>query len=59
MEKKNYKFTAYDSKGNEIKLRCSNVVYGVTREEASLITMGIGIGLSEKYKYPQVNYHQI
>ena len=59
MEKNNYKFTAYDSKGKEIKLKCADVVYGVTREEASLIAMGITIGLMQKYKDPQVDYHQI
>lgn len=59
MTKQNFKFTAYDSKGNEIKLKCADVVYGVTREEASLIGMGIACGLMQKYKDPQVYCNQI
>ena len=59
MEKKNYKFTAYDSKYNEIELKCADVVYCITSKEARLYARGIAGGLMQKYKDPQVKYNQI
>ena len=59
MEKKNYEFNAYDSKGNQIALKCANVSYGITEETAKDIRMGIEIGLFQKYKYPQVTFREI
>lgn len=58
MEKKNYEFKAYDSKGNEIKLQ-NNVVYECTKDEALAIKLGIYIGLQSKYKDPQVTFREI
>lgn len=59
MEKKNYEFKAYDSKGNQIALKCANVFYGITEEMAKCFRMGIEIGLFQKYKDPQVTYREI
>ncbi len=53
-EKKDYEFRAFDSKWNEIKLKCSTVFYGITEEMAQGIRMGIEIGLFQKYKDPHV-----
>lgn len=59
MEKKNYEFKAYDSKGKEIELKCPNIFYDFTEEEAKWIRMGIEIGLFQKYKDPNVIYREI
>ena len=56
MEKKNYVFRAYDSKGKEIKLLCANVFYDITEEEAKAIKLGLLMGLTQKYKEPRVTY---
>ena len=58
MEKKNYEFKAFTSNGKEIKLKCANIFYGITEEEAKCIRMGIEMGLSEKYKDPSVTYRK-
>lgn len=57
--KKNYKFIAYDSKGNEIKLRCANVFYGITKEQAVCITWGAQMGLLQKYKNVRVTFREL
>lgn len=59
MEKKNYVFKAFTSKGKEIKLTCANVFYGITEEMAQGIRMGMMNGLYEKYKDPQVKFREI
>lgn len=59
MEKKNYEFNAYDSKGNQIALKCANVCYNITEEMAQSVRMGILIGLLQKYKDPQVTFREI
>lgn len=59
MEKKNYEFNAYDSKGNQIALKCANVSYYITKEMAQDIRFGIEIGLLQKYKDPQVTFREI
>ena len=59
MEKKNYEFKAYDSKGNQIALKCANVFYGITEEMAQGIRIGWMNGLYEKYKDPQVTFREI
>ena len=59
MEKKNYEFKAFTSKGKEIKLTCYNVFYDITEEMAQGIRMGIAIGLTERYKDPQVRFREV
>lgn len=59
MEKKNFKFTAYDSRRNEIKMKHAMVFYGITEEMAKGIRMGIAMGLLEKYSEPSVTYKQL
>ena len=59
MEKKNYEFNAYDSKGNQIELKYANVFYDITEEMAQGIRIGIEIGLLQKYKDPQVTLRRI
>ena len=51
---KNFIFKAYDSKGNEINLRCANIFYGITEEEAKGIRIGWESGLCQKYQNPKV-----
>ena len=59
MEKKNFIFKTFDSKGNEINLVCANIFYGITEEEAKGIRTGLEMGLLQKYKYPQVRFREI
>ena len=59
MEKKNYEFKAFTSKGKEIKLTCYNVFYDITEEMAQGIRMGLMNGLFEKYKDPYVSYREV
>lgn len=59
MEKKNFEFKAFDSKGKEIKLKVSNVFYDISKQMAECIRMGIEIGLMEKYKDPHVRFREI
>ena len=59
MEKKNYEFKAFTSKGKEIKLTCYNVFYDITEEMAQGIRMGIVIGLTARYKDPQVRFREV
>lgn len=59
MEKKNYEFKAFTSKGKEIKLMCANVFYDITEEMALGIRMGLVNGLCEKYKDPQVTFREV
>ena len=58
MEKKNFEFKAFTSNGKEIDLKCSNIFYDFTEEEAKCIRMGIMIGLMQKYKDPSVTYRE-
>ena len=58
MEKKNYKFTAFN-KGNEIELVCRNVVTGITEEEAKMIQLGLAMGLTQKYKDIKVTFEEV
>ena len=55
MEKKNYEFKAYNSKGKEIELQI-NVVYGITTKEADMVKLGLSMGLCQKYKDVRVSY---
>lgn len=59
MEKKNYEFKAFTSNGREIELKCPNIFYDYTEEEAKCIRMGIEFGLFQKYKDPMVIYREI
>lgn len=59
MEKKNYEFKAFDSKGNEIKLGSGNCIYECTKEEAFGVQLVIMIGLQTKYKDPQVRFREV
>jgi hypothetical protein len=59
MEKKNYEFKAFDSKGKEIRLCNGNCIYECTEDEAFGIRLGIHIGLLTKYKDPQVRFREI
>ena len=59
MEKKNYEFKAFTSKGKEIKFQWCNVFYDITEEMAQGIKMGMMMGLYEKYKDPQVRLREI
>lgn len=59
MEKKNYEFKAYDSKGNQIALKYANIFYDITDEMAQGIRVGIEMGLFQKYKDPQVTFREI
>ena len=59
MEKKNYEFKAFTSKGKEIKLTCYNVFYDITEEMAQGIRIGMMDGLYEKYKDPQVRFREV
>ena len=59
MEKKNYKFTAYDSKGKEIKLGSGNCIYECTNEQVGWLQLGILVGLMTKYKDPQVTFKEV
>lgn len=54
MQKKNFIFKAFDSKGNEINLKCANIFYGITEEEAKWIRIGWESGLCQKYQNPKV-----
>ena len=58
MEKKNYEFKAYNSKGKEIELKV-NVVYGITTKEADMVKLGLSMGLCQKYKDVRVSYNGI
>ena len=59
MEKKNYEFKAYDSKGKEIKLCSVKCIYELYKEEAFGVQLGIKIGLMAKYKDPQVRFREV
>lgn len=59
MEKKNYEFKAFDSKWKEIKLCNGKCIYELYKEEAFSVQLGILIGLSTKYKDPQVTFREI
>ena len=59
MERKNYEFKAFDSKGNEIELKFATVFYDITEVEAKGIRMGLEMGLIEKYKEPRVTFREI
>ena len=58
MEKKNYEFKAFNSKGKEIELQI-NVVYGITTKEADMVKLGLSMGLCQKYKDVRVSYNGI
>lgn len=59
MEKKNFEFKAFDSKGKEIKLCSGKCIYECTKEEAFGVQLGIVIGLMTKYKDPQVTFREV
>lgn len=61
MEKKHYKFTAYNSRGNQIQLTLDgrDLVYECTKEQADWLQLGIIIGLETKYTYPKVRFEKI
>ena len=59
MEKKNYEFKAFDSKGKEIELLSGKCIYECTSEEAGWLQLGILVGLMAKYKDPQVKFREI
>lgn len=59
MERKNFVFKAFDSKGNEIKLKFATVLYDITEEMAHGIRMGLEMGLIEKYKEPRVTFREV
>ncbi len=60
MEKKNFKFVAYDSKNNQIELPQSLMTfYGTTQEEAVGIKLGLQVGLLAKYKNVRVSFREI
>ena len=59
MEKKNYEFKAFDSKWKEIKLGSGNCIYELTKEDAFGVQLGILVGLSTKYKDPQVTFREV
>ena len=58
MEKKNFEFKAYNSKGKEIELQIK-VVYGITTKEADMVKLGLSMGLCQKYKDVRVSYNGI
>ena len=58
MERKNFEFKAFTSNGKEIDLKCANIFYDITEEEAKGIRTGIMIGLMQKYKDPMVTYRK-
>ena len=58
MEKKNFEFKAYDSKGNQIELKHANIFYDITEEMAQGVRIGIEMGLLQKYKDPSVTYRK-
>lgn len=59
MEKKNFTFKAFDSKGNEIKMVNSMYFYGIDKAYAAAIGMGIEIGLRQKYAEPYVIFREM
>lgn len=58
MEKKNYEFRAFNSKGKEIELQIK-VVYGITTKEADMVKLGLAMGLCQKYKDVRLSYKEI
>ena len=54
MEKKNYEFRAFNSKGKEIELQIK-VVYDITTKEADMVKLGLLMGLCQKYKDARVS----
>ena len=59
MDKKNYEFKAFNSKGKEIELLPVKCIYECTSEEAGWLQLGILVGLMAKYKDPQVTFKEI
>lgn len=58
MEKKNYEFKAFNSKGKEIELQIK-VVYGISTKEADMVKLGLAMGLCQKYKDVRISYKEI
>lgn len=58
MEKKNYEFRAFNSKGKEIELQIK-VVYDITTKEADMVKLGLAMGLCQKYKDVRISYKEI
>ena len=61
MEKKNFKFSAFNSRGNEIQLSLDgrDLVYECTKEQADWLQLGILIGLDVKYSDPIVKVKEV
>lgn len=59
MEKRNYEFKAFDSKGNEIKMKAAMVWFGITEEMANGVMQGIATGLLQKYVSPRVTCREL
>lgn len=57
MEKKNYEFKAFNSKGKEIELQIK-AVYGITKNEADMVKLGLAMGLCQKYKDVRISYKE-
>ena len=58
MEKKNYEFKAFNSKGKEIELQIK-VVYDISTKEADMVKLGLAMGLCQKYKDVRISYKEI
>ena len=58
MEKKNYEFKAFNSKGKEIKLP-GDCIFELRKDEAFGVQLGILIGLQSKYKDPEVTFREV
>lgn len=58
MEKKNYEFKAFTSKGKEIELQIK-VVYDISTEEADMVKLGLAMGLCQKYKDVRISYKEV
>lgn len=58
MEKKDYEFRAFNSKGKEIELQIK-VVYDITTKEADMVKLGLAMGLCQKYKDVRISYKEV
>jgi hypothetical protein len=58
MEKKNYEFKAFNSKGKEIELQIK-VVYDISTKEADMVKLGLAMGLCQKYKDVRISYKEV
>ena len=58
MEKKNYEFRAFNSKGKELELQIK-VVYDISTKEADMVKLGLAMGLCQKYKDVRISYKEV